>query len=378
MDTRRFLVITALLTLIPPAASQGQPPAPGAVNNLSSVVRGGLVEVSYDLTTDHPSRRFSVALTVSDDEGQTFEIIPRTVSGDVGATVAGGTGKRITWEAARDVETVELGSLRYRVVATPVPLPFGVAAVLEVTSRPSGATVSVDGALRGQTPLRLDDLPPGEYRIMLTRDGYLENTQVVTLLPAASDAISVTLTAVAATQQVVEDSGGGRKLKWILPLVGGAAAAAAVLLGPGSDAITPPGERVTETLTGTVGTPFSGVPISSCLGGGGGDCQVFKFTTTTGGTIEVTLEWSVPSSVQCVDLDLYFTGSGITGVGPQFSGATVDQCAAISTAGPFTEGFVFQDTIGRVYTIQVSLETCIGEGCPFVSVPFTLTVLRPR
>jgi hypothetical protein len=50
----------------------------------------------------------------------------------------------------------------------------------------------------------------------------------------------------------------------------------------------------------------------------------------------------------------------------------------IGTAGPFTEGFVFQDTIGRIYTIQVSLETCIGEGCPFVSVPFTLTVLRPR
>jgi hypothetical protein len=115
MHTRPLLVITALLWLMPPAAGHGQPPTPGTVSNLSSVVRGGLVVVSYDLTTDNPSRRFSVALTVSDDEGQTFEIIPRTVSGDVGATVVGGTGKRITWEAARDVETVELGSLRYRV-----------------------------------------------------------------------------------------------------------------------------------------------------------------------------------------------------------------------------------------------------------------------
>jgi hypothetical protein len=208
-----------------------------------------------------------------------------------------------------------------------------VAAVLEVTSSPSGATVSVDGTLRGQTPLRLDDLSPGEYRIMLTRDGYLENTQVVTLLPAASDTISVTLTAVAATQQVIEDSGGGSKLKWILPIVGGAAAAAAVLLGPGGDATTPPGERVTETLTGTVGTPLSSAPVSLCVFGGGHNCQLFKFTTTTGGTFEVTLEWGVPSSVLCVDLDLYFTGSGITGEGPRFAGTTVDQCAAYRYRG---------------------------------------------
>ena len=378
MRTRWLLVFTALLAFVPSAIGHSQGPASGNVSNLSSVVRGGLVEVSYDLGTDNPARRFSVALEVSADGGQTFEIVPRTVSGDVGATVAGGTGKRITWEAARDVETVELGSLRYRVLATALPLPSGVAAVLAVTSTPSGATVSVDGALRGQTPLRLDDLPPGEYRVVLTRDGYLENTQVVTLLPAASDTISVTLTAVAATQSVVEDSGGGSKLKWILPLVGGAAAAAAVLVRGGGDAITPPGERVTETLTGTVGTPNSSAPISNCLGGGGGDCQLLMFTTTTGGRIEVTLEWGVPSSVLCVDLDLYFTGSQITGGGPQFSGTTVNQCAAMGAAGPFTEGFVFPDTVGRIYTVQVSIATCIGEGCFSVSVPFTLTVLRPR
>jgi hypothetical protein len=392
MDTRRFLVITALLTLIPPAASQGQPPAPDAVSNLSSVVRGGLVEVSYDLTTDNPSRRFSVALTVSDDGGQTFEIVPRTVSGDVGATVAGGTGKRITWEAARDVETIELGSLRYRVVATPVPLPSGVAAVLEVTSRPSGATVSVDDALRGQTPLRLDDLPPGEYRVIVTRDGYLEHTQVVTLLPAATDTISVTLTAVAATQPVVEDSGGGSKLKWILPLVGGAGAAAALAasstaFGGGPVPETLVGQRITEVLSGEVSTGDCGLNAP---------CRQFLITTTTRGQFDATLEWTSPPQA-CIDLDLVITENPN---GMQFArtGNANRRCTGSfpPLGATATLRLSFIDRRARTYRFDVLKSGClIGSGIggmrliaddfPFITqplcqapLPVTLTVVRPR
>jgi hypothetical protein len=43
-----------------------------------------------------------------------------------------------------------------------------------VTSEPSGATVEIDGANRGETPLLLTDLPLGAYRMKLNQSGYRE------------------------------------------------------------------------------------------------------------------------------------------------------------------------------------------------------------
>ncbi len=43
-----------------------------------------------------------------------------------------------------------------------------------IVSEPSGATVELDGANRGETPLLLTDLPLGSYRVKLTCSGYRE------------------------------------------------------------------------------------------------------------------------------------------------------------------------------------------------------------
>lgn len=96
-----------------------------AASNVSSVVRGGVVVVSYDLASPNPSAAFTVTLEVSGDGGQTYAVRPRTVSGDVGPSVRGGIGKQITWEAARDVETLEFDRYRYRVRAEPARGPVG-------------------------------------------------------------------------------------------------------------------------------------------------------------------------------------------------------------------------------------------------------------
>ncbi|HCM28302.1 MAG TPA: hypothetical protein DIC34_17525 [Treponema sp.] len=42
----------------------------------------------------------------------------------------------------------------------------------EVRSSPSGASVFVDGIRRGKTPLSIDDLAPGEHRLVLMKEGY--------------------------------------------------------------------------------------------------------------------------------------------------------------------------------------------------------------
>jgi hypothetical protein len=43
---------------------------------------------------------------------------------------------------------------------------------LAVESLPTGAAVSVNGKPSGTTPLTLNDLPPGDYRVTLSMPGY--------------------------------------------------------------------------------------------------------------------------------------------------------------------------------------------------------------
>jgi hypothetical protein len=119
----------------------------GPASNVSSVVRGGVVVVSYDLASTSAVSEFSVLLEASSDGGKTYTVRPQTVKGDVGPVVRAGTGKQITWEAAKDVESLALDQYRYRVLAQPArifsaaqpvaPVPAPVAAV---SPKPGGGS----------------------------------------------------------------------------------------------------------------------------------------------------------------------------------------------------------------------------------------------
>lgn len=50
-----------------------------------------------------------------------------------------------------------------------------------ITSEPSGATVTVDGRVRGTTPLELSDLSLGRHELLLTREGYREYSTSFTI-----------------------------------------------------------------------------------------------------------------------------------------------------------------------------------------------------
>lgn len=54
------------------------------------------------------------------------------------------------------------------------------AARVSVTTRPTGATLSFDGATRGQTPLMLFDVTPGRHHLRFTLPGYREKDVFVT------------------------------------------------------------------------------------------------------------------------------------------------------------------------------------------------------
>ena len=77
----------------------------------------GVVHVFYDLVADEPQTTFDVILQVSQDAGETFDLRATSVSGDAGQEIGAGDGKRIVWEAGRDVERMEVETFVYRVVA---------------------------------------------------------------------------------------------------------------------------------------------------------------------------------------------------------------------------------------------------------------------
>ncbi|MEQ8206319.1 MAG: SUMF1/EgtB/PvdO family nonheme iron enzyme, partial [Woeseia sp.] len=68
-------------------------------------------------------------------------------------------------------------------------------AQLQVNSIPLGANVSVDGRYRGQSPLRLALSPDVDYEIGLSKAGYGSTVRSVRLQAAATQAITVDLTA---------------------------------------------------------------------------------------------------------------------------------------------------------------------------------------
>ena len=98
----RMLVIFAVglsLGLLPEAWAVEE-----GVRNVSFQVQGQKVHVSYDLAGEGV---YTVHLRLLEDEGRTLTVQPRSVSGDVGKEVRSGKGKKIVWDALKDVESLK-------------------------------------------------------------------------------------------------------------------------------------------------------------------------------------------------------------------------------------------------------------------------------
>ena len=118
-----LIVLTAVAGALVPTPSRGQTPAGppqgslDAISNTQVATSGGQVFVTYDLAALPQARSFSVSLLVSLDDGRTFDLTPTSVTGDIGRMVAPGIGKRIVWDAGKDIETLPQSGLRARVTA---------------------------------------------------------------------------------------------------------------------------------------------------------------------------------------------------------------------------------------------------------------------
>jgi|GEM_PF-2228550 hypothetical protein len=82
------------------------------------VVNEKEIWVTYDIVDALNSETFDVSMEVSLDGGKTYTIVPKTVSGDVGENVEGGSGKKIVWAAEKDLGQIASDDLLTRLNAT--------------------------------------------------------------------------------------------------------------------------------------------------------------------------------------------------------------------------------------------------------------------
>jgi len=85
------------------------------VRNVGFVVQGQKIEVDYDL---EGNGTYAVSLRLLESAGQDAVVIPRSVSGDVGQRVSPGKGKKVIWDALKDVERLEGSDFFFEVRAS--------------------------------------------------------------------------------------------------------------------------------------------------------------------------------------------------------------------------------------------------------------------
>jgi len=102
-----------------------------------------------------------------------------------------GTGSMVTSgeeSSALRSSTARAQAVEFRETRTSIE-SADVEGVLDVTSEPVGAQVTVNGVRWGETPLTIRHLPLGEQRIRVTRDGYVSAERSVQLTRDSSSQI---------------------------------------------------------------------------------------------------------------------------------------------------------------------------------------------
>jgi len=270
-------------------------------------------------------------------------------------------------------------------------------ASLDVISEPAGANVYVDGKLAGQTPLQVSALEPGDHRVRVSKDGYLENARIVSVSAADTKVVTVKLTPHNASnanemEQVSGGGGGGggsKKWLWI-GLAGGGAAAATLLLLPknkppsaGTIALSPGtglgmNGITTYTFTSSASDPdgdaltYSWNFGDNTTGSGAAPTKIYN----TAGTYQVSLSISDgKESVSAPGISVT-VGRSLTGA---WSGGRDFQCNInlnlTQTTTALTGQMLFVDNCTGPITIATASVT--GTTHPaavtFTTVPYTFT-----
>ena len=147
-DHKAFLLIGWFLCFT--LQVQGAPPFVSNVQALQRTDGSKLVDVYYDVA-DPDSDKLLITVRFSDDNGVTYDIVPRTLSGDIGI-VEPGVGKHIIWDAGKDMPRTYGAQYRAAVTADD-----------EVAVAGETITIDLPGLPAGAKPLEMVLIPAGTF-----------------------------------------------------------------------------------------------------------------------------------------------------------------------------------------------------------------------
>ena len=192
--------------------------------------------------------------------------------------------RRVAWRgrAGRTVSWVMAALLAGIPVAGAWQMDPGTA--VAISTDPGGAAVYVDGEARGVTPLQLE-LTPGEYRVRVAKDGYLENSRVVKVTRQPMAPVKVNLTRAQVDETVPQDEGGGGGSKKALLIgLGVVAVGAGVFLATRKSDEAPTVSGVTVTPTGNAVMGATSVSFSAQASDPDGDPITYSWEFGDGST----------------------------------------------------------------------------------------------
>ena len=168
--TAMCAVIAAVFACVPAAALNDR------VENVRFEQRGEKIYVVYDL--EGPGDWYEVSLKLSSSGGAEYDIVPRTVRGDVGPGVRPGLERVIVWEAAVDAPGLHGEDFVFAVTAREIQDPGsvegGAACPYGMALVPRG--VFTMGCSSGDSSCFDDEKPPRE--VAVTHSFCLDETEV--------------------------------------------------------------------------------------------------------------------------------------------------------------------------------------------------------
>lgn len=141
-----------------------------------------------------------------------------------------------------------------------------------ILSTPPGAAVYLDGELRGNTPLQLKDVPPGEHLVALYLEGYTLVSRKVDTTDGSRGEVDTTLNANGATVEVHTGAPDGQVSVDAIPIGQGKTVSVVLARGEHTLTVSAPGQAPAELLLD--------VPIS-------GELSYQALLSPSGSTIEV-------------------------------------------------------------------------------------------
>ena len=320
----------------------------------------GTVGIVYDLVASDPRANVSIVLEASAGADGPFNVTPHSLRGDVGPGIQPGNGKRITWDAAKDVEDVRPDRFRFRIrvstaASAAVPGPGDLSrSTLTVVTIPEGAMIALDGRPLGLSPLEVRGVSAREHRLSATKTGFAPQTKLVKVEAGVAQRVEIPMPVLTADSSTAAKGGKG---KVIALGVGGAVAAGAAVAVAGGGSTTSsakPSTSTTATTTPTTTTttptttaPTNRAPTVSC--GNvmfGGSRQI---TATDVGIVSATRFQFFIAAASDVDGDsLSYTiayGNGVSSTGT-YSATNNSSTYVYPGAGTYSPSITVRDARG--------------------------------